>query len=86
MICVAIDGAGNVVEDTVSTAPECAEFTLLAASEFSTMTYWADLAIALHPSGGAFWSIAGAMLLAFATVTALKLVLSTMKSVYYRDV
>lgn len=68
MICVQVDQVTGVLsEATFETAPNCSQFALLSPAEFDTMTYWAQLAIELDPSGDKLYPLMTATLLVFIT-------------------
>lgn len=75
--CVGIDGAGYVVQ-VAETFPNCTEFAVLSPAQFDRLTFWADLSEQLDPAGPAFWPILGALLLAYATIAAIRMVLKNL--------
>ena len=82
MICVTVEpGTGVIHHATGETAPVCSEYLLLTSVEADRLTYWADLAIALEPGGGAFWPLVTAMVTAMGAVLALRFVLRQLRTV-----
>ena len=61
-LCVEIDGSGYIVESIGQTPPACSEFLLTTAQHFDRLTYWADLAIELDPTGATFAALLGLMI------------------------
>lgn len=78
-LCVVIDSGGAIVEAVGETSPACSQFMLITPVQADKLTYWADLAIQLDPSGDVFYPLLGAMILAFASILGLKLVLSNLR-------
>lgn len=75
MICVTVEaGTGYLVQAIGESPPDCSEFVTLAVTELNRMTYWADLAIELDPSGDAFFPLVTAMLTAFGSVLGVRFV------------
>jgi len=62
--CVAIDGAGYVVE-VAETFPQCTQLVIADPSYFERLTYWADLSIQLDPAGTDLYLLMSATLLVF---------------------
>jgi len=70
MICVEIDQ--GVVVASLDVAPSCTQYALATANELGRVTFWADLAIELDPSGSSLYPLMAAILLVFATAWGIK--------------
>lgn len=79
MQCVRINGSGQVVQDNLSQAPNCAELMVLTPVDYYSMTYWAQLAQYLEPGQPPFNALVGTMILAYASIYAGKMALGAIK-------
>lgn len=71
--CVATD-SGGFLYVTTETYPQCAELAITDPAHLSRLTYWADLAITLDPSGTDLYALLTAILLVFVTAFGFKMV------------
>jgi len=72
--CVLIDGAGYVVDAVGETYPQCSQLAIVDPAYLSQMTYWADLSVALSPSGANLYLLLTAILSVYVTAWGFKLV------------
>ena len=78
-ICVEIDLNGFLVESTGQTPPACTDYILTTAEHFDRLTYWADLAIELDPSGAIFPVLVAAMFTSVGIVLGARMVWDNMR-------
>jgi len=78
VICVEVDGSGFIVQ-SADLFPNCSEFALVTSAHLDRLTFWADRAIELEPSGTAFPVLVGAMITAVGVVLGLRLVVSILR-------
>jgi len=79
MICVEVDGLGYVVQ-SADTFPDCSQFALVTSAHLDRLTYWADLAIELEPTGTVFPVLVSSMLVAVGVVLGLRLVVNILRT------
>lgn len=77
--CVEIDLNGFLVESLSQVQP-CADLVLTTSSHLDRLTYWADISIALDPTGAAFAAIVASMFAAVGAVLSLRIVVSSMRT------
>jgi len=70
-LCVVVDAGGFVVE-AAEVYPDCTEYALLSPEHFERLTYWADVSIALDPTGTDLYLLMSAILLVFVTAWGIK--------------
>jgi hypothetical protein len=75
---VEIDVSGVVVQSG-DIWPDCTDFVLLSSGQAEGLSFWSDVSAQLDPSGDLFWPLLGAVLVAYATVAAVRLVVSNIR-------
>jgi len=81
MKCVEIDLNGFVVESVSQVPPSCSEFMLMTPVEFNRMTFWADLAIELDPTGATFYTLLTAFFAACGIVLGTRMAFDQLRAV-----
>jgi len=71
MQCVGVDGSGYIVA-LAETYPACSEFAVVTPAHLERLTYWADLSIALDPTGTDLYLLMASILTLFAIAFGVK--------------
>ncbi len=79
-LCVEIDESGYLVESIGEIPPDCTSYLLTTAEHFDRLTYWADIAIELDPTGETFGLLVVAMFTSVGVVLGARMVWDNLRT------